>query len=184
MDKINKILGLYELKELNIPKIEWKEFHPDTSYFKEDQLWTIRTATFKGNDFNLSRLIGGKAKEARIFALKEYKVFKNTGLIFYYPYFIAEKSGTLLINEKEIIIEGVHKDLWNLVTDNLRDVSIVEKDNMILSYGNKDFLSDKKFVNAITEDSIRSQMIQKLEEENGKNDLSNIKTENTENETK
>ena len=32
-----------------------------------------------------------------------------------------------------------------------------------------DFLSDKKFVNAITEDSIRSQMIQKLEEENGKN---------------
>lgn len=33
----------------------------------------------------------------------------------------------------------------------------------------KDFLSDKKFVNAITEESIRSQMIQKLEEENGKN---------------
>lgn len=33
----------------------------------------------------------------------------------------------------------------------------------------KDFLSDKKFVNAITEDSIRSQMIQKLEKENGKN---------------
>lgn len=33
----------------------------------------------------------------------------------------------------------------------------------------KDFLSDKKFVNAITEYSIRSQMIQKLEEENGKN---------------
>lgn len=33
----------------------------------------------------------------------------------------------------------------------------------------KDFLSDKKFVNAITEDSVRSQMIQKLEEENGKN---------------
>lgn len=33
----------------------------------------------------------------------------------------------------------------------------------------KDFLSDKKFVNAITEDSIRSQMIQKLEEENGEN---------------
>lgn len=33
----------------------------------------------------------------------------------------------------------------------------------------KDFLSDKKFVNVITEDSIRSQMIQKLEEENGKN---------------
>ncbi len=33
----------------------------------------------------------------------------------------------------------------------------------------KDFLSDKKFVIAITEDSIRSQMIQKLEEENGKN---------------
>lgn len=33
----------------------------------------------------------------------------------------------------------------------------------------KDFLSDKKFVNAITEDSIRYQMIQKLEEENGKN---------------
>ena len=28
----------------------------------------------------------------------------------------------------------------------------------------KDFLSDKKFVNAITEDSIRSQMIQKLDE--------------------
>ena len=33
----------------------------------------------------------------------------------------------------------------------------------------KDFLSDKKFVNAITEDSIRSQMIQKLEEKNRKN---------------
>lgn len=33
----------------------------------------------------------------------------------------------------------------------------------------KDFLSAKKFVNAITEDSIRSQMIKKLEEENGKN---------------
>lgn len=33
----------------------------------------------------------------------------------------------------------------------------------------KDFLSDKKFVNAITENSIRSQMIQKLEEEDGKN---------------
>ena len=33
----------------------------------------------------------------------------------------------------------------------------------------RDFLSDKKFVNAITEDAIRSQMLSKLEEENGKN---------------
>ena len=32
-----------------------------------------------------------------------------------------------------------------------------------------DFLSDKKFVNAITEDAIRSQMLSKLEKENGKN---------------
>lgn len=32
-----------------------------------------------------------------------------------------------------------------------------------------DFLSDKKFVNAITEDAIRSQMLLKLSEENGKN---------------
>lgn len=141
MDKINKLLGLYELREISIPQVEWEEFKPESSSFSEDFLWSVRTASYGENDINLPRLIGAPASKAWDFALSQYRIYKDRGLVFFYPYFVAEKSGTLLIKNKETVIEGVEADLWNFVTSGSRAVTIIEKDNKTTFYGNKDFLS-------------------------------------------
>lgn len=141
MAKINKLLGLYELREIPIPQVKWEEFKPEASSFREDFLWSVRTASYGENDLNLPRLIGAGALKAWDFALSQYMVYKDRGLVFFYPYFIAEKSGTLLIKNEETVIEGVEADLWNLVTYNSRAVTIIEKDEKVSFYGDKDFLS-------------------------------------------
>ena len=50
---------------------------------------------------------------------------QNRGIVTYYPYFIAEKSGTLEISNTRIVIEAVEGDLWRLVTEGERDVTIM-----------------------------------------------------------
>ena len=144
MSKINKLLGFYELRSTSLPKINWQEFDPEKSTFDSQVLWSVRCATIAGQDFNLPRLIGAKAKEAREFALEQYARSKDNGLVLYYPYFIAEKSGTLLVEERKIIIEGVTGDLWNLVTYNRREVTIIFADETIKYHGNKDLLTEKE----------------------------------------
>lgn len=53
-------------------------------------------------------------------------------MVVYYPYFVAQKSGTLNIHLDKIIIEAVKDDLWNLVTDQKLDVSLIITKTMIL----------------------------------------------------
>ena len=104
-------------------------------------LWTIRSAVNRGNDLNLPRLVGKTADEAKIFADELYKKIGNNGIVAFYPYFVAHKSGTLSISYDNIIVEAVNKDLWNLVTNQDLDVSLsYSYDGILLSYhGNKDF---------------------------------------------
>ncbi|MEG6616637.1 hypothetical protein V6C27_09450 [Peptococcaceae bacterium 1198_IL3148] len=120
---MNKLQGFYELKWIGIPAITWKIFTEDT-IFDENLLWTIRVAVRFGEDINLPRAIGVKAEEAKFVAKNFLNDFKENGLIIYYPFFIAIKSGNMEIKESRIIIEAVKNDLWNLTTGGERDVTI------------------------------------------------------------
>lgn len=134
-------MGFYELREMNIPSIQWNQYSKVTK-LNRDILWTVRTAVHKGNDLNLPRKIGVTADEAEKFANQMSEKLRNKGIIIYYPYFIANKSGTLNIFLDKIIIEAVKEDLWNLVDYHEREVTIFINNERTEKIGNSDFLND------------------------------------------
>lgn len=137
---MNKLLGFYELKDSRLPSIEWREYKPGT-VLHGDMLWTIRSAVFSGEDLNLPRKVGVEAKEAMEFADQLYSKLKDKGMVVYYPYFVADKSGTLQVSWNTNVIEAVKDDLWNLVTYSKRDITIQFLDGKEVIDGDKCFLS-------------------------------------------
>lgn len=143
---MNKLLGFYELKSSGLPTIHWEEYEPGIQ-LDDTRLWTIRSAVYHGTDISLPRVIGVTAKEAKSFAVKLRQNLGDNGIVVYYPYFIAEKSGTLNLHKDKYTIEAVEGDLWNLVTESKIDISITKStvDKTVLSVsGNKDFLTDNE----------------------------------------
>ena len=81
------------------------------------------------------------AENATKFADNLLNKLGNNGMVIFYPYFIANKSGTLEVKRNSVIIESVKEDLWNLVTYSDHEVTIIYHDNQELEYmGNKNFL--------------------------------------------
>ena len=140
---MNKLFGFLELKESMLPTIPWKEYKEDTS-FESDCLWTIRTAVHRGDDLNLPRAVGVDALEAKLFADSVIKKLRDNGMVIYYPYFLADKSGTLNVFNNKIVIEAVKEDLWNLVTYSNKDVTIIIEDNYVRYDGDKAFITEKE----------------------------------------
>ena len=140
---MNKLMGFYELVEMDVPSVPWKEY-TGQELFDPGSLLNIRSAVFRGNDFNLPRLVGVTAEEAKVFADALYFKMKNRGMVIYYPYFLANKSGTLNVFNDRIIIEAVKEDLWNLVTNSDREVTIDIRQGETNFNGNRDFLSEKE----------------------------------------
>lgn len=137
---MNKLLGFYELKAMNLPSIPWEEY---TGYEHMDNtlLWTVRSAVYTGNDLNLPRVVGVTSEEATKFALSLLRRIEKKGMVLFYPYFVAIKSGTINVFSDKIVIEAVKNDLWNLVTYSDREVTLIISDRHIQYDGNKDFLS-------------------------------------------
>lgn len=137
---MNKLEGLYELKRLNIPAIDWQIYEHDTK-LDDEHLWTIRTAVYQGNDLSLPRLFGQNAVTSQKFAEQALMQLENRGIVIYYPYLIAEKSGNLQIGDCRIVIEAVEGDLSNLLTDGKVDVTYVWENAEQRVTGNCNFLS-------------------------------------------
>lgn len=137
---MNKLMGFFELQNSSLPTIPWKEYNLNT-VLDDSLLWTIRTAVLKGGDFNLPRSVGENAEISMAFAKNMLEKLRDKGMVIYYPYFVAIKSGTLHVMSGEVVIEAVKDDLWNLVTYSNREVTIrINGDNV--SYdGNEVFLT-------------------------------------------
>nr|WP_243101687.1 hypothetical protein [uncultured Blautia sp.] len=140
---MNKLMGFLELNDMSLPSIPWKQYtgHEELS---KDFLWTIRSAVYRGDDLNLPRSIGKNASDSKKFADQLILDMKDNGMVIYYPYFIANKSGTLEVRMDSVIIEAVKKDLWNLVTYSDREVTIIADiyGNSKKIIGNDTFLSE------------------------------------------
>ena len=140
---MNKLMGFFELRELNIPTVYWKEFTPGTTLSK-DLLWTIRSAVLSGDDQNLPRKVGALAEEAADFALNLKKKYGESIMVIYYPFFIAKTSGTLQLFIDGYVIECVEDDLWNLVTESKCDMTIINRDDDKRKVITKKILSDEE----------------------------------------
>lgn len=141
---MNKLMGLLELRDMKLPSIPWKQYsgHEELS---NDFLWTIRCAVYRGDDLNLPRSVGKNAEKSKKFADDLLRKINNNGMVIYYPYFIANKSGTLEVKRDCVIVEAVKKDLWNLVTYSDREVTIIFRDKQTTEYmGNKEFLKENE----------------------------------------
>lgn len=138
---MNKLEGFFELRTLPLPSVPWKRYTGKEA-FSDDALWTVRSALSKGADFHLPRKVGVKADEAQAFARELFSKFSSDDYIIYYPYFIAEKSGTLEITPSRAVIEAVRGDLWNLLTHNLRDVTVIEEKGRRHMFGDGAFLTE------------------------------------------
>jgi len=136
---MNKLEGFYELSRMGIPSVPWKKY--DNAVLLDDNmLWTIRSAVMSGHDLNLPRKVGVTADEAKKFAEGLKEKLNEDDLILYYPFFIAEKSGVMEIARDRVVIEAVKEDLWNLVTFNHRDVTIIISNTDISYVGNDKFI--------------------------------------------
>lgn len=146
---MNKLMGFYELVDMDIPSVPWKEY---TGHETLDSryLWSVRSAVFRGDDLNLPREIGIPATDAVEFADNLLLKMHDKGIVIYYPYFLAKKSGTLDVHRNRIIIEAVKGDLWNLVTYSDRDVTIQITENEMLFDGNKNFLTEAEINNLLS----------------------------------
>jgi len=139
---LNKYMGFYELQNINIPTIPWKRYTGDEK-LDDNYLWTLRVAVENSNDLNLPRVIGATAKEAEEKGKELLRRFNNE-LVVYYPFFIAEKSGVLDVNNSRTIIEAVDKDLWNLVTYGNRNVTISITSEGASYFGEENFLKEEE----------------------------------------
>lgn len=138
---MNKLMGFLELKEMRLPSIPWKQY-TGVEKFSDDYLWTIRSAVYRGDDLNLPRSVGKNADESKKFADDLLRKINDNGMVIYYPYFVAKKSGTLEVRRDCVVIEAVKDDLWNLVTYSDREVTLIYRDSQDAEYvGNKDFLN-------------------------------------------
>lgn len=121
---MNKLHGFFELKDSSLPAVKWKEF-TDITELSNDRPWTVRTSVYSGNDSSLPRKVGVQADEAMAFARRTRAKYKDNCMLVYYPFFIALKSGTLSVHNDKVIVEAVVGDLWNLVTDGIKNVTYV-----------------------------------------------------------
>lgn len=137
---MNKLMGFFELQRMSLPVIPWKEY-TGREILADEMLWTIRSAVFHGDDLNLPRLVGANSKDAKRFADQLLRRLGDKGIVIFYPYFIANKSGTIEIRQNKIVIEAVKYDLWNMVTLSHRDVTIQLEGNQEIIDGNNQFLS-------------------------------------------
>ena len=140
---MNKLMGFYELNSMNLPSIPWKEYSKDV-VLDENQLWTIRSAVYQGNDLNLPRLVGVSSTEAKTFADSLVTKLGENGMVIYYPFFIAKKSGNLNVFSNSVVIEAVKDDLWNLVTYHKIDVTIQINNDGEFRKGDAEFLSEEE----------------------------------------
>lgn len=138
------MLGFYELRDSKLPSIPWREYH-GYEEMEPQYLWTVRTAILKGDDLNLPRAVGINNVEAKKFADSQLASLSSTGMVVFYPYFVAEKSGTINVFLDEYVIEAVKEDLWNLVTYSKRDVTVQANKDSIVFDGDKNFLSEEEF---------------------------------------
>lgn len=137
-------MGFLELKEMKLPSVPWKQYTGKEN-FEDKYLWTVRSAVYRGNDLNLPRSIGESSKVSKKFADQLLKEMNNNGIVIYYPYFIANKSGTLEVRSDKVIIEAVKDDLWNLVTYSEREVTIItDIDGNKSIIGNANFISNEE----------------------------------------
>ena len=144
---MNKYLGFYELKAIGIPTVKWEEFN-NNILLNKNKLWTLRTAVLNGHDLSLPRAVGITSEEAYQFynkLINENKINENY-MVVYYPYFIANKSGTLQIEKEKTLVEAVNKDLWNLVDKGELDVSIcINDDKEETLKGNRSFFRNDEW---------------------------------------
>jgi hypothetical protein len=140
---MNKYMGFFELKGLDIPTVPWREYTENT-VLDGSMLWTLRAAVESGGDFNLPRYVGVTADEAYRRGSELLRAFKDRGMVIYYPYFIAEKSGVADISRERVIIEAVDRDLWNLVTYGRKNVTITIRNEDIVYQGDKSFISSNE----------------------------------------
>ena len=140
---MNKLMGFFELRDSGLPTIPWREY-TGTEVLQPDLLWTVRSAVYRGADQNLPRVVGVTAEEAETFARDLHDRLKDAGMVVYYPYFIANKSGTLNVFQNRAIIEAVPKDLWNLVTYSDRTVTYEFSEEGVMADGDRMFLSEEE----------------------------------------
>ncbi|MCL2249241.1 MAG: hypothetical protein FWC13_08215 [Oscillospiraceae bacterium] len=141
---MNKLEGFYELNKVGLPSVPWKKFANGIT-LDENVLWTVRSAVLVGDDMNLPRKVGVSAGEAKNFAENLINSLSDNGMVLYYPFFVAEKSGMIEVSINKVIIEAVRNDLWNLVTLNNRDVTVISDYNSVTElFGNEDFLESSE----------------------------------------
>jgi len=139
-DYLNKLMGFYELKDISIPTVPWERYSRDVVLDK-NMLWTIRVAVKSGDDLNLPRAVGVTAEEASRIGSALLEKYEDSGMVIYYPYFIADKSGVIDIRSSQTVIEAVAKDLWNLVTHGRKDITIILEECGARYIGDESFLS-------------------------------------------
>lgn len=145
---MNKLEGFQALRKSGLPTVPWKKYKNNV-VLNNNILWTIRSAVAQGDDLNLPRRVGVTAQDAKEFADTLLTSLSENDLVIYYPFFIAIKSGVIEVSGNRIVIEGVKDDLWNLVTNNNKDVTIIFENENIEFIGDSNFFNQQELLELI-----------------------------------
>lgn len=119
---MNKLEKFYILKQCGLPCPKFYEYKKEDT-IKEEGLLCVRCVMRKGRESSLSKVTAVfkdvATQKAREFSNK----YEDDVIVFYYSYFVANASGTLLIDDNEAYAEIVKGNLWNM--KNGKDMNLV-----------------------------------------------------------
>lgn len=142
---MNKLEKFYLLRQAGIPCPNFFEYKGDE--IKGDNLWTVRCVLNKGNDTSLSKAIGVFSDIATLKAKEFQMKYGKEVTVFYYEYFVATTSGTLLITPNESYAEIVKGNLWNMSNSTNIDLVATYKNDDIAVLGNRNIMSNSNIRN-------------------------------------
>jgi len=137
---MNKLEKFYILKQCGLPCPKFYEYKGDT--ITETGLLCVRCVLRKGNESSLSKATA-VFKDVATQKAKEFSdKYGEDVIVFYYNYFIASVSGTMLIEDNEAYAEIVKGNLWNMKNSN--DIDLVAK----YKKGKVSVLGDTRIINS------------------------------------
>lgn len=141
---MNKLEKFYILKQYGLPCPKFYEYNGET--IREDGLLSIRCVMRKGKDTSLSKATGIFKDVANEKAREFKNKYGDDVIIFYYNYFLASISGTLLVEDNEAYAEIVKGNLWNMKDGKDIDLVATYRNGKISVLGNSNIINSVELV--------------------------------------
>lgn len=155
---MNKLDKFYKLKKYGF-------LCPDIQEYKGEEiqgtnLWTVRCLVHEEGEINSSSKVTGVFSDLATIKAREFQEkYGEHAVVFYYKYFIAEVSGTLLVQEDSSYAEITKGNLWNMKDGNNIDLIAICKNEKVSMLGNTNIITYNKILDLFSYNELAKSLI-------------------------